>query len=66
MKDWNNLKHKIKTDNFAKIEKSNESYIYLYICDICDADSYPLSSRELMAIFLCVSSDRLGKNDLQS
>ena len=31
-----------------------------------DADSYPLPSRELMALFLCVFSDRLGKNDLQN
>ena len=30
------------------------------------ADSYPLSSRGLMALFLCVFSDKLGKNDLQS
>ena len=39
--------------------------------DVCrvnngNADSYPLSSRGLMALFLCVTSDRLGKNDLQS
>ena len=31
-----------------------------------NADSYPLSSRGLMAFFLCVSSDKLGENDLQN
>ena len=44
------------------------TYNKIYNSRVCTlyADSYPLPSRGLMALFLCGSSDRLGKSDLQS
>ena len=60
--------HLFQTNTDSSVTHLDHREISENVCrvNIGNADSYPLSSRGLMAFFLCVSSDKLGKNDLQN
>ena len=60
--------HPFPTNTYSSVPNLNFKEIGENVCRVNNgnADSYPLSSRGLMAFFLCVSSDKLGENDLQN